>query len=252
MKNFGYFVVLFAVILSVSVANASLVAWYQMNDAIGTGCVTDSSGHSYTAGMAWDTGVTPTAGYTGSSLNFTGDSMRIWTPTNMGATGDFTWSLQIKTTQTANGGLINHAFERYDNDSANLSQSCGLVGGKVRFYGAGKNWIQTQATVNDGQWHTITVVNTWENVLIYIDGINAALEYQWGPGNNWFPGLASATDTFKYWFGACHYGSFVGEMKDVRIFDNKLTDAEVLALVPEPATMTLLGLGLILFRRKQN
>jgi hypothetical protein len=40
-------------------------------------------------------------------------------------------------------------------------------------------------------------------------------------------------------------------MRDLRIYDNKLTDEEVLALaVPEPATIGILGLGLILFRKK--
>lgn len=250
MKKFSLFVLL-AVLVSTSVTQAALVAWYPMNDPVGTGQVTDLSGNGYHAGMAWDPGATPTAGYTGSSLNFTNDTMRIWTPTNMGATGDFTWSVQIKTTQTGNAGLINHSFDRYDNDTVNLSHSLGLVSGKARFYGAGKNWIQTQATVNDGQWHTVTVVNTWENVLIYLDGQMAALEYQFGEGNNWFSGLSVTTDDFLYWFGACHYGSFAGEMRDLRIYDNKLTDEEVLALaVPEPATIGILGLGLILFRKK--
>ncbi len=251
MKKFGLFVVVFAVLTSMSIANAALVAWYPMNDVIGTAYVSDSSGNNYTAGMAWDTPESVrTSAYTGSSLNFAGDSMRIWTPTNMGATGDFTWSFQIKTTQTANAGFINHSDDRYNHDSTN--QCVGIVNGKVRFSMEGANWVQTEAAVNDGEWHTVTVVNCWENVLIYVDGQNAALDYAFGEGNNWFPGLATASDSFKYWFGACAWGGYIGEMKDVRIYDNKLSDAEILTLVPEPATMSLLGLGLLLFRKKQS
>jgi hypothetical protein len=250
MKKFGLFVVLFAVLVSASVANASLVASYQMDDPIGTGCVTDSSGHNYTAGMAWDTPESvKTSAYTGSSLNFAGDSMRIWTPANMGATGDFTWSMKIKTTQATNGGLINHSNDRYNSDSTNQSVSL-FDNGKVLFYMEGDNWIKTEAAVNDGAWHTVTVVNYWENVCIYIDGQKAALDYCFGEGNNWFPNIDTASDTFKYWFGASSFGGYVGEMKDLRIYDNALSDAEISTLVPEPATMSLFGLGLILFRRK--
>ncbi|MEN6386718.1 MAG: LamG-like jellyroll fold domain-containing protein [Phycisphaerales bacterium] len=250
MKNFGFFVVLFAVLISGTVANASLVAWYQMNDPIGTESVTDSSGHSYNAGMAWDTLESPrTSAYTGSSLNFAGDSMRIWTPTNMGATGDFTWSVKIKTTQTANGGIINHSDDRWNQNTGNQSVSL-FNNGKILFFMEGDNWIMSEASVNDGVWHTVTLVNYWENVCIYIDGQKAALDYCFAEGNNWFPNLDTASDSYKYWLGASSFGSFVGEMKDVQIYDNALSDAEISALVPEPATISLLGLGLILFRRK--
>jgi hypothetical protein len=248
MKKFGMIVVLFALLVSVASTNATLVAWYQMNDAIGTECATDSSGYSHTAGMAWDTPESvKTSAFTGSSLNFAGDSMRIWTPASMGATGDFTWSVSIKTTQTANAGLINHSDDRWNHDSTN--QCVGLVGGKIRFNMEGANWVQTEASVNDGEWHTVTVVNYWENVCIYLDGQKVSLDYAFGEGNNWFPGLSTASDSFKYWLGACQWGGFVGEMKDVRIYDYALSDAEI-ANIPEPATMSLLGLGLILFRKK--
>jgi hypothetical protein len=198
-------------------------AWYLMNAPVGTETVADLSGNGYNAEMAWDSGAVKTSGYTGSSFNFTGDSVRIWTPANMGATGDFTWSVKIKTTQTTNGGLINHSDGYFNHDTGN--QSLGLVNnGKARFYMEGKNWVQTEASLNDGQWHTITVVARWENIVIYVDGQVAALDYAFGEGNNYFPGLATASDSYKYWFGACHYGSFIGEMKDIRILDHEITD----------------------------
>ncbi len=234
MKKLG--TVLLAIMMFVSIVSADSstiytgslgeVAWYLMNDAIGTESVADSSGHNYTASMAWDTPESVrTSAYTGSSLNFAGDTMRIWTPANMGATGDFAWSMKIKTTQTTNAGFINHSNDRYSHDSTN--QCVGIVNGKVRFSMEGVNWVQTEAAVNDGTWHTVTVVNYWENVCIYVDGQKAALDYAFGEGNNWFPGLATASDSFKYWFGACAWGGYVGEMKDVRIYDYALTDYQI-------------------------
>jgi len=46
-------------------------------------------------------------------------------------------------------------------------------------------------------------------------------------------------------------GSFYGAIDDVRIYDNALSPAEVMALVPEPATVLLLGAGLCLIRRRR-
>jgi hypothetical protein len=44
--------------------------------------------------------------------------------------------------------------------------------------------------------------------------------------------------------------SFDGGMDDVRVYSHALTAAEI-ALIPEPATMAILGLGALLIRRKR-
>jgi hypothetical protein len=48
-----------------------------------------------------------------------------------------------------------------------------------------------------------------------------------------------------------HTGPFDGYIDDVRFYDSALSQEEIAALMPEPATIILLGLGGLLIRRKK-
>ena len=108
--------------------------------------------------------------------------------------------------------------------------------------------------VTDGQWHLVTGVydNPTGVVSLYIDGVldNSA---------TFTPGI-TITPNDKHVFingldGELTIGKrhIDGRVDDVRLYDRALSATDVQALVPEPATIALLGLGSFgLLRRRKN
>jgi len=97
--------------------------------------------------------------------------------------------------------------------------------------------------LGDGAFKHIAVTYNAEDLIIYVDGVEAASSLginlpitmdgiELGH-NGWIPPMDATYDDF-------------------RVYDHGLTATEVVALVPEPATITLLALsGLALIRRKR-
>ena len=99
------------------------------------------------------------------------------------------------------------------------------------------------------EWHHYAMTVDAEAVVFYIDGVEVGRESHSFVGD-------FHTDIDTVFIGReivkGHLrGSFYGAIDDVRIYDNALSQAEVMALVPEPATVLLLGAGLCLLRRRR-
>lgn len=97
------------------------------------------------------------------------------------------------------------------------------------------------ATPQDGGWHHYALVIDGSNAEFFIDGVSRATR----PG--FAIGAGGATTVFGSQFGG-GWEQFNGSLKDVRIYDNTLTAAQVGTLanpesspVPEPGTFALLG-----------
>ena len=115
----------------------------------------------------------------------------------------------------------------------------------VNEYRSSTNWRGITATtyVNDGKWHHLAFVHQTNNVWdIYADGINVKS----GP-----TGTTSVIGDTFYIGGHGGYlpFSFRGSIDEVAVYNGALSADEIrniyLTSVPEPATMLLLGLGLI-------
>jgi len=104
--------------------------------------------------------------------------------------------------------------------------------------------------INDGEWHHVAGVYDGAEYTLYIDGI---LDGSAVPAT----GPIAQTTSHKFTIGAFERSSSVskfydGYIDDVRVYDQALDASAILTLVPEPATIGLLGLGGLLLRRRKN
>jgi hypothetical protein len=278
VEKIACFVCLVLVLGMVSLSNAStLVSRYQFNDASddqGANPLTDNGLWTMGAGVA-DT----TSGH--SIMDFGGNGKGV---SNVGylesgkghlmysnaahPKQNFSFAAWVKADAAAVAG--NLGFGIYDNDlgsgqSISLQVASGNTTGPYTYVAGdigGFTWdppgvmwtIDTSTNGNDGQWHHVAHVLDMvaQTNSLYVDGvlkdvatIGAAGQ---GPGARMRLGSNAAV-------AAPNGGAFYD---DVQIYDGVISAADITTIknggfVPEPATMTLLGLGsMALIRRKRK
>lgn len=156
----------------------SLAGWWKFNEGSGN-TTADASGYGNT-GTLYNmntsgnnmNGTIPsgwTTGKYGNSLGFDGANDFVNASTVSIPTGDYTFSLWMKSGQSGYPALIR------SNEVGNNFRGVYLDTGKIRFYnpdGTGSYvWLYSNSFVNDSNWHFITAKVAGTVASIYIDGV---------------------------------------------------------------------------------
>ena len=234
--------------------NNGLVAYYPFNgnadDSVG-----NNNGTVY--GAQW------TAGYIDGALSFDGDGdyVEIADDDSLDLTGGATLAAWINTNSlTTWQGIVGRWNFAGSPDKESILLDLGPdLDNKLWF------WISTDGTdsTTTNVTSNLQLTNTWYHVVATYDATTMRL-YVNGQEENSTPksGNIFVSDT-EWNIGACNYGGtpannhqksfFNGLIDDVRIYDRALSSTEVTELynIPEPATLLLLGLGVVTLRRKR-
>ena len=229
--------------LAVNISNASLIAQYQFE-----GNANDSSGNGNN-GTFIGGATTINDAQRGQVLSLDGvnDYVDCGTGPAIVGTGGFTVAAWIKTTNPLNGAIVTQR-DPYGPDG---SYALDVVNHRVEMHvynsGMGLNFRSSQ-TVDDGTWHFVVGVRRNAGSIdigeIYIDGNLVLTSTATSKSLNSVGVLIGKPYTTEYYFK--------GLIDDVRIYNNDLSAAEIRALIPEPATLALLGLGAILLKRRSR
>ncbi|HWC59480.1 MAG TPA: LamG-like jellyroll fold domain-containing protein [Verrucomicrobiae bacterium] len=185
-------------------------------------------------------GVSFVAGRVGKALSLAGDGSFIAISNRVvsldGSTAGVSWTLAmwIKTTQAGagfayqgDGGWGNNNTAFYLNQG---NTSAGTRVGAVRYAGG---WLTGSVSVNDGNWHFITITDNSGTKTIYVDGNLDTTTAGWpnvSVGNQfWIGGTADTGDGV---------GKFNGLIDEVSIYNRALSLAEVRSLTnAQPAAV---------------
>ena len=112
-------------------------------------------------------GATWVAGHSDSALSFNGASyVNLGSSNTLGLSGDLTISFWVKTTSAS----TQYIYSGHSTGPSYLGWGVRMVNGRVGFYGDIGGWKYETSSVNDGNWHFVSIVKSGTTVTFYKDG----------------------------------------------------------------------------------
>ncbi len=251
-------------------AHANLIHHWKLNEGEGTTTADAVGSEDGTLGndVSWETSNLPpfTLGYTTTSAaKFAGGSNDSDNSITMagykGITGTQArtvalWINSTATGQSSHATLVSWGREGTSTGDDGARFDLRLDDGQLRLEVQG-GFIVGTTNLNDGEWHHVAV--TWasggaEDATLYVNGVSEAITST----NSQTIDTGSEGD-FRLGSSVLDNSDnsrrFEGLMDDVRLYDSALTSSEIVALVPEPGSVVLLGIGaalVLMLRRRRH
>jgi hypothetical protein len=221
------------------------LAEYQFNESSGSTVLDSGSGTPANGTIVG--GVTRIAGpYNGSALAFNGTTgyVSLGTPAKLNLEGQITVGAWIKPTAvTSQADIVNQDWDGLDYPLfLDLTNASTVNFGTYRYLGNGNTSVQATGTssapLTDGNWHYIAGVYDGQDFKVYIDGVlvgETADPYGVTYGTEPTDIGRDSND------GGGSWDYFDGDIADVEIFSNGLSNADIAKLSSEPLQDTWTG-----------